>query len=219
MSVPERNERTRQPVFNNIPSSILLLAGAIVAVHAMGAVSGPIRFWLETAFVFVSTGAGIAPPEQPLGSTAPYLLHVFIHFGLFHLAMNVAILISAGSAVAQSFGRGARGLAGFLVFFFACSAAGAIAQDLIHSGDLSIMGGASTGVSGLIVAAGWVRGGYRGMLSLALPWIGINLVIALANVAMPIPIGWAAHIGGAIAGALLYPILIGVFGNSRSGER
>lgn len=75
------------------------------------------------------------------------------------------------------------------------------------------MGGASTGVSGLIAGAGWVRGGYRGMLGLVMPWIGINIAIGLANIAMPVPIGWAAHIGGAVAGALVFPVFAGVFGS------
>ena len=73
------------------------------------------------------------------------------------------------------------------------------------------MGGASTGVSGLLAAAGWVMGGYRGMLRLALPWIGLNLVFGLVGLGFPIPIGWMAHIGGTIAGAVLFPVLQPIF--------
>jgi membrane associated rhomboid family serine protease len=76
------------------------------------------------------------------------------------------------------------------------------------------MGGASTGVSGLIAAAGWVRGGFRGMLGLALPWIGFNIVIALTGMVLPIPISWAGHIGGTVAGALLFPLVLAVFGEA-----
>lgn len=100
MSVPERNEGSGQPIFNTMPPAILLLAGSMIAVHAAGAVSGPVRSFFEAAFVLVSVDPGMPRPEQPFGSVAPYLLHVFIHFGLLHIAMNVAILISAGTAVA-----------------------------------------------------------------------------------------------------------------------
>lgn len=74
------------------------------------------------------------------------------------------------------------------------------------------MGGASTGASGLIAAVGWVTGGWRGMARLAVPWIGLNLLIAVTGLAIPIPIGWAAHIGGTLAGAVLTPLLLAVFG-------
>ena len=46
------------------------------------------------------------------------------------------------------------------------------------------------------------------MLRLTLPWIAINLLIGLLGIAVPIPIGWAAHIGGAIAGAGLFPLAL-----------
>ena len=70
---------------------------------------------------------------------------------------------------------------------------------------------ASTAVSGLIAAAGWVKGGWRGMARLALPWIAVNIVIGRIGGAMPIPIGWVAHIGGTIGGMLLTPLVIAVF--------
>ena len=55
-------------------------------------------------------------------------------------------------------------------------------------------------------------GGWRGMLRLALPWIGLNLVIAVTGLAFPIPISWAGHIGGTLAGIVLTPVLIALFG-------
>ena len=73
------------------------------------------------------------------------------------------------------------------------------------------MVGASTGVSGLIAAVGWVTGGWRGMARLALPWIVINLGIAVAEHFIALPIAWAGHIGGTLAGAVLTPLLLGVF--------
>ena len=78
------------------------------------------------------------------------------------------------------------------------------------------MGGASTGVSGLLAAAGWVTGGLTGMLRLALPWIAINLFIALTGAVFPVPIGWAGHIGGTLAGMLLTPVFLAIFSQRRA---
>lgn len=148
---------------------------------------------------------------QPLGPLFPYIGHVLVHFGVLHIAMNLAILISIGRPVAAAFGWGGRGALGFVVLFLLCSVAGAVAQILVVGDEQMIMGGASTGVSGLIAAGGWATGGYRGMLRLALPWIGINLAIGLLGMAWPLPVGWAAHIGGTIAGAMLFPLLLPLF--------
>ena len=54
------------------------------------------------------------------------------------------------------------------------------------------------------------------MTRLALPWIGINVLIAVANLAFPIPVSWSGHIGGTLAGAVLTPVLLAVFGERTS---
>lgn len=194
-----------------MPPAVLGLAGAIVAAALAGYVSPELDQWLFAACVLLVAEPGTALPAQPFGHAAPYLLHIFIHFGLLHLAMNTAVIIGAGRPVGLAFGTGVRGSLGFLVLFLACSAAGAGLEVLLHSGEPVRMGGASTGASGLIAAVGWVMGGWRGMLRLALPWIGFNLVIAVTGLAIPIPIGWAAHVGGTLAGAVLTPVLLGLF--------
>lgn len=210
--MPEWNGAPRQPVFNSVPAVILVLAAAMAIVQFSGAVSAPLRDLFVASFILLDGPPGFSLPSQPLGNTAPYLLHVFVHFGLLHFGMNIVILIGAGGLVARQFGTGLRGTAGFLVFFFACALAGALTQQLLPADGPASMGGASTAISGLIAAAGWVQGGYRGMLRLAVPWIGFNILIGVTGVLLFIPIGWAAHIGGTIAGALLFPVLIGVFG-------
>jgi len=211
MSVPERDRVPEQPIFNSVPTGVAFLLAGIVGVYLLGLVSGDFLSWSRAVGVVFVAGEGGRAPTQPFGPYLPYLFHVYIHFGLFHVAMNSAILLSAGSAVGKAFGSGVKGQAGFLVFFFVCSIIGAIAHALIQTGPLAAMAGASTGVSGLIAAAGWVRGGYKGMLALALPWIGINILIGLTDTLVGVPIGWMAHIGGTIAGAVFFPVFLAVF--------
>lgn len=208
--MPHR-DAPRAPVFNAMPPAVLALAGAILAVALGSYLSPQFDAWVFAAGVLLVAEPGTPLPAQPLGHAATYLLHIFIHFGLLHLAMNTAVIIGAGRPVGLAFGTGLRGSAGFLVLFLACSAAGAGLEVLLHSGEPVRMGGASTGASGLIAAVGWVMGGWRGMLRLTAPWIGFNLLIALTGLAIPIPIGWAAHIGGTLAGAVLTPVLLAVF--------
>lgn len=214
MSVPQRDDQVRTPIFNAMPAAVLILAIAMAGVAAITAFAPEAGRWIIASCLVIAGPAGQPLPAQPLGHIAPLVLHVFIHFGLFHLAMNLAILIGAGRAVGLALGRGLKGMVGFFVFFFACSIAGAGLEVLLPHDAIVRMGGASTGVSGLIAAAGWVRGGFRGMLGLALPWIGFNIVIALTGMVLPIPISWAGHIGGTVAGALLFPLVLAVFGEA-----
>lgn len=215
MSVPPRDDQVRAPIFNAMPAGVLILAIPMVAVAVITAFAPDVGLWIIASCLVIGGPAGMALPAQPLGHIAPLVLHVFIHFGLFHLVMNLAVLIGGGRAVGLALGRGVRGTIGFLVFFFVCSIAGAGLEVLLPHDEAVRMGGASTGVSGLIAAAGWVRGGYRGMLGMALPWIGFNILIALTGMVLPIPISWAGHIGGTVAGALLFPLAMSVFGERR----
>nr|WP_275297468.1 rhomboid family intramembrane serine protease [Maricaulis parjimensis] len=194
-----------------MPPAVLFLAVPILLAAGADYVFPALGEWVYSACVLIVADPGTAVPQQPLGPWAPYLLHILVHYGFFHIAMNMAVLISAGRVVGMAFGTGVRGSAGFLILFCACSIAGAATQVLLHSGDTILLGGASTGVSGLIAAAGWVTGGWRGMARLALPWIALNIVLAFAEMAMPIPMSWAGHIGGTVAGIVLTPILLGLF--------
>jgi membrane associated rhomboid family serine protease len=216
MSVPERDNTARVPVFNAVPPAVLILGSVIVSVYVLGALMPAVQDWSRLAGAVLIAGNDGRPPIQPLGSYAPYLLHVFVHFGFLHVAMNTAALVGFGTAVGRAFGTGTRGTVGFLIFFFACSLGGALLELVLHTGGATAMAGASTGVSGLLMAAGWVRGGYRGMLSLGLPWVGFNLLIGLTNIAIDIPIGWLAHIGGSLVGAVLFPVILPIFNERRT---
>ncbi|MFC4725003.1 rhomboid family intramembrane serine protease [Glycocaulis abyssi] len=151
------------------------------------------------------------PPEPPLGGLSPYILHVFVHAGWWHVLLNMGILLAVGSAAAAPFGRGFFAAAGFLAFYFTCAIAGAGLHALVHLNEPTFMVGASTAVSGVFAAAGWANGGRAGMLRLAIPWLLINVLIAIGGMFYSIPIAWAGHVGGLLAGMLLYPVFVRVF--------
>jgi membrane associated rhomboid family serine protease len=205
--------RARQPIFNNIPRLPLALALSFVVIFAIGALIPQLNYlFLTVGAIVPAYGLGQA---SPLGFWSPYVLHVFLHGGLMHLAFNAMAMLAFGAAASRPFGASSAGAIGFLLFFFFCSIAGALFQIVVAPDLLAPVIGASTGLSGCLAAAGWADGGYRGMLRYALPWAGFNILLAVLGSFTPIPISWAGHIGGLLAGALTYPLFLAAFSRRR----
>lgn len=139
----------------------------------------------------------------------------FIHGGLFHLLMNMLMLIVCGRAVEAVLGSGPLGA----LYFIGAIAAGA-GQFVADPGSPVPMIGASGAISAVLavyamlfgrnevkaigpIPAYWVRA-----LWLAGGWIGIQLLIGFATVGSEYQIAIAAHIGGFLAGlAIARPLL------------
>ena len=196
---------------------VLVLCAVTVALHAVDSWAAAnnhtvhgIIMWAG-ALITAPEALPVTPPPAPLGGFSPFVLHVFVHAGWWHVLLNMGILLAVGSAAAAPFGRGLSAVAGFLAFYFTCAIAGAGLHALVHINEPTIMVGASTAVSGVFAAAGWAGGGRAGMLRLAVPWLLINAVIGIAGVFYSIPIAWAGHVGGLLAGMLLYPVFVRVF--------
>ena len=117
----------------------------------------------------------------------------FIHFGLFHVAMNMLLLYQLGRLLEPAVGSLTFGL----VYF--ASLLGGSAGALVASPD-ALTGGASGAVFGLM-AAGVVGLRQRGVnpmqTGLGLTFV-INLLFTLASPGVSI----GGHFGGALAGAL-----------------
>lgn len=167
------------------------------------------------------------------GEAAPWTLltHAFLHGSWLHLGFNTLWLLAFGSPVARRFGTGR-----FLVFFVVCALGGAAAHLATHVNDVIPMVGASGAISGCMAAAvrfvfqpgapmhilhrdpdaadlqpaqslGAVLRDRRAAVFLVV-WFASNLVFGLTGDTLGVggAIAWQAHVGGFLAGFLLFPL-------------
>lgn len=199
---PPGEPDARRPIFRNTPPVLIGLAGLIIAISVFQFLAPE-----DTAYDMLYAGAVIGGPgadqlERPFGHFAPLALHTFLHGGILHLGLNMAAMFSFGAIVATVIGKSLRGMMIFLAFFFVCAIGGGLAELYVMQfrNEISSAIGASSAISGLLPALGWLQGGWKRALRISLPWFLINIGLAVLGGASPIPIAWAAHIGGLVAG-------------------
>lgn len=207
-----------------VPARLSLQTGLVTIVDVMRDIAAaspelrPLKRFLAQAFL--SDGGG-----------APWTLvtYAFLHAGWEHVIFNSLWLLVFGSPVMQRFGA-----LRFALFFAVTAAVAAAFHALMNPTDVSVLVGASGAVSGLTAAA--LRFAFTGnsfglgfgpqaILAPAPPlldalkdrrvtvfvavWFGLNL---LAGLGMPVGgstdmrIAWEAHVGGFLAGLLLFPL-------------
>ncbi|MBB4301697.1 membrane associated rhomboid family serine protease [Rhodobium orientis] len=160
-----------------------------------------------------------------------FVTYGLLHGDFVHLAVNVFWLAAFGSAVAWRFGA-----VRFLLFCAVTTVFGAFVHLAAHFGEAVPMIGASAAVSGLMAAAarfafsgqGAIAGGRgnqrrwhrpappllaalsdRRVFVFLAVWFGLNIVVGLNSGSFfgdGTTIAWEAHIGGFLAGLLLFPL-------------
>lgn len=158
-----------------------------------------------------------------------FVTYAFIHGDLVHLGINSVWLLAFGTPIARRFGA-----VRFLVYFGVTAAAGAAVHLLTHPGEFAPMVGASAAISGFMAGAmrfAFEGGGPLELwrphdaasyqvpaapLSVALRdprivaflavWFGLNILLGLGSLGISgdAPIAWQAHIGGFLAGLVLF---------------
>ena len=193
-----------------------------------------LQFILTFAFIPARYGSSLLGAAFPGGGGAEiwtFLTYAFIHGDWMHLSINAVWLLAFGSALARRFGA-----ARFLAFFAVTAIAGALAHLITHQAEQGPVVGASAAISGTMAAAmrfAFQRGGplgfwqnrdeaayrvpalpLRGVLrdprviAFLVVWFGVNLLFGIGS--SPItgdqPVAWEAHIGGFLAGLLLFSL-------------
>jgi membrane associated rhomboid family serine protease len=214
----------------NIPLVVLVLVAAFVLVEiVLDRLSLRDQAWSLLNFAFIPNRDGLVIPPTiealPGAAVWSFVTYALLHGGWAHLAVNSITLVSFGSPLAWRFGTPR-----FLAFSAVAAAAGAGAHLLGASGDATPMVGASAAISGHMAAAArfmFIRPvpalGYFGpaaplsrvltdrrTLTFLVAWFGVNIVVGISGIGGPAEdanIAWQAHIGGFVAGLVLFPLL------------
>ncbi len=201
----------KPPIFRKgFPTVVLVLTGAIVAVSLVQ-FNAPRAFqnWMFDVAA-IAGGPSLENVQRPWGDFAPYVLHTFLHGGSFHLMLNMAMLIALGPIIAQALGKSVYASLLFLGFFAVCAIGGGLAQMLWYAIEAQdgIAIGASSAISGLLPAVGYIRERFKGAWSMSVPWIVINVGLAFLGGDIGImSVAWAAHLGGLAAG-FSFPVFL-----------
>jgi membrane associated rhomboid family serine protease len=196
--------------------------------------SGDADFDLVLRFAFIPLRViepdtiGTAIPGGPAAAWWSFLTYAFFHADWTHLLFNSLWLAAFGSPLAWRFGT-----TRFLLFSAVGAVAGALAYLLVNSDGIQPMIGASAaisahmaGASRFVFSGGGFRGGLDGPAAYRRPaaplleamgdrrvlaflgvWFGLNLLFGLWGAGSGLASGavaWEAHIGGFLAGLLLF---------------
>lgn len=186
--------KTRAKFWNARQPTLItyLLIGINIAVY----------LWTLSANQKVGIGGAIQHGERTLGLDKPdvqdgeYYRLVssgFLHFGLFHIGMNMLLLYQLGQLLEPAVGR-----VRFTMLYFASLLGGSLGALMLQPNGLT--GGASGAVFGLMAAA--AVGMHRRGVNIFRTGIGTVLVLNLV-ITFTVPgISVGGHLGGATAGAL-----------------
>ena len=204
-------EHMKTPVMTRVIVALCVVAYPLTfygPVHADWIVAG---FGLIPGVLF---GTDALPDGLPfVPEWATLVTSVFLHGSLWHLAGNMLFLWVFGDNVEDAMGHGR-----FLVFFLLCGAAAGLTHAFMTPDAERPLIGASGAVSGVVAAylilyprvRLWAL--FLGGIPLRLPafwaigfWFILQLVSALFS--GDEAVGWFAHLGGFVAGALLILVM------------
>jgi membrane associated rhomboid family serine protease len=195
-----------------------------------------IEFLLNFAFIPARYETALLPTGTfPGGRGAEvwtFVTYAFIHADLMHISINGAWLLAFGSAVARRFGA-VRFLAFFMATAAAGAAANLVThmgELLPMVGASAAISGFMAAAMRFVFQAGGPLGLWRArddaayfvpaaplavalrdprILAFLAVWFGLNLLFGLGSVAIPgaeQAIAWQAHIGGFMAGLVLFAL-------------
>lgn len=175
--------------------------------------------WLYQIFSGTTADWGLSGAALAQGRFETLLLHMFAHGGLFHLFMNMAVLVAIGGPLVARLGPPPLGWLRFLALYVLGGLAGAALYLALHPTGTVPMVGASGAIYGLLGLFVRLPSGTGGLLSLRsgrIRRIGWDLVLQniflfalLAVMAWSNGtqggLAWEAHLGGFLFGLLAGP--------------
>lgn len=234
-ALPPFRPPSREPVFN-VPGVISALVLAMLAIHAVCTLVLSDADYIEVLALFAfipgrfDSAAGMALPGGLGADVWTFVTYALLHANWMHVGVNLIWLLAFGSPVARRFGP-----VRFCLFFAVTAAAGALAHLVSHPGAFVPMIGASAAVSGAMAAAvrfAFAPGGSLSprraptadhqpaaplsgtlrdprILGFVGVWFALNFLFGV-GVSLPgaedAQVAWQAHMGGFVAGLLLFPL-------------
>ena len=224
-SVPPNQEpntstqKPREPIFNQVPVGVAVLIGIIIAAHFLFSMLKPDAkaealgtFALSPTLFAQDLSAGDWVPAM-----AMLFGHQFLHGGTLHIVMNLAMLLQAGPIAEAGLRRNQASTFYFILFFLLCGVGGGLTYCAFNPGSEGVTIGASGAISGVFAgflwgAIGLARPGQamlQPVLASAFVFLLINVgLAALARGLNFVPIAWESHLGGFVAGLILYPLFV-----------
>lgn len=222
----------------NLPGIIVALGATFIAVHAIRTYFLDLHsaYWVLATFSFIPASYGVLAVQLPVplsGLWTP-ITYAFLHADWTHLFVNILWMVAFGSPVAQRLG-----VARFLILTIITAIAGAALHYAFYVNDLVPVIGASGAVSGYMGAAArfaFPTKGQRGFkvdgpalsliesfqnrqfLSFLGVWMVLNFIFGTGIVPLAgdgVQVAWQAHIGGFIAGLLVFSLLDPYSGRKR----
>ena len=202
-------QNRREPFFNNVPPGVLILGALIIGIEILLQIFG--LEWRSAAFLFFAFFPfefGAAYKELFFGQNlVMFFSYSFLHGNFFHMIINVAIFFALGKQIEEQLGA-----INLILIFISTSIAGAVAYQILSSGNSVPMVGASGGVFGFY---GFIKGKeliYRVRHNLTiLPFLNLIFGLILLHIILvllyptiiPFQIGWQGHLGGFASGLIL----------------
>lgn len=200
---PDAPPPQREPAINVPPVTLALIVFMLVLHGLREFISDQLDEALVVTFsVIPARFTGAIPSDIESLVFAP-LTHMVLHADWLHVGINVATLAAFGSPVERLLG-GWR----YILLFVVCGLAGAALHVAIYPGDTAAMLGASGAISGLFGALLVVlrnTGRLTAMVPFTILWLALQVGTGLfTTTPSGDAIAWAGHIGGFVAGLVLF---------------
>jgi membrane associated rhomboid family serine protease len=196
------HEATRQPIFNVLPATKALLIANVVVHLLRLLLPENLDDAVVTTFAFIPARY-TEPDAFGWSALVDPITYQFLHGSLTHLGINMLALLAFGAGVERRIG-GPR----MLAFTLICGVVAALTHFAIYPWSIVPIIGASGSISGLfggILRFHVYSGSRRSLWPLVALWIIMDVVTGTMGMGGDgEPIAWVAHIGGFIAGLLLF---------------
>lgn len=199
----------RSPVMTRLLIAINILIFILMYPSAWAAAADQAVLVFGFIPALVTHQAVLPEALQGVPPWVTYVTYSFLHGSVPHVALNMLFLWIFADNVEDAFGH-----VRFLVFYFACAAAGAFAHQIVSGDPEAPLIGASGAISGVLTAYVILHPHVRlwALVAFGIPlplpafiplifWIGQQFFFLASG--MGDGVSFAAHVGGIVAGGVL----------------